>query len=187
MTTFRRAYALRFNYYASAMEVMISGKPPLGWTRRLTKRLSSQPFHISSPPNAAEQDLSAIQRQLAAVGQFRLYTLPIQLRLYAYHRLQWPSQHRVSQSSNEPSRPVKADATAQRGGSKNHLLRRPLRSSEAAAAGQFAQNSEGLGAARQVVRRQLTRLTRQLPLLSNKTADPLANAQRAVKAFVNGL
>jgi hypothetical protein len=74
----------QFNYYASAMEAMISGKPHLGWTAY--KEIEWLDFPRFFSPKAAEQDLGAIQRQLEAVGQFRLETSPTQLRLYAYHR-----------------------------------------------------------------------------------------------------
>jgi hypothetical protein len=74
----------QFNYYASAMEAMISGKPQLGWAAY--KEIEWLDFPRFFSPKAAEQDLLAIQRQLEAVGQFRLETSPNQLRLYAYHR-----------------------------------------------------------------------------------------------------
>jgi hypothetical protein len=74
----------QFNYYASAMEAMISGKPPLGWTAY--KEIERLDFPRFLSPKAVEQDLSAIQRQLEAMGKFWLETSPNQLRLYAYHR-----------------------------------------------------------------------------------------------------
>ncbi|MGI4820194.1 MAG: hypothetical protein ACRYFV_03180 [Janthinobacterium lividum] len=74
----------QFNYYASAMEAMISGKPRLGWTAYKEIEWLDFPRILSS--KAAAQDLPAIQRQLEAVGQFRLEVSPDQLRLYAYHR-----------------------------------------------------------------------------------------------------
>ena len=74
----------QFNYYASAMEAMISGKPQLGWTAYKEIEWLDFPRFFSS--KAAEQDLSAIRRQLEAVGQFRLEAFPALLRLYAYHR-----------------------------------------------------------------------------------------------------
>ena len=73
-----------FNYYASAMEAMISGKPHLNWTAY--KEIEWLNFPRFFSPKAVEQDLSAIQRQLEAVGQFRLENSPDQLCLYAYHR-----------------------------------------------------------------------------------------------------
>lgn len=74
----------QFNYYASAMEAMISGKPHLGWTTY--KEIEWLTFPRFFSPKAIEQDLAAIQRQLEAAGQFRLEACPTQLRLYAYHR-----------------------------------------------------------------------------------------------------
>jgi hypothetical protein len=74
----------QFNYYASAMEAMISGKPPLGWTAY--KEIEWLDFPRFFSPKAVEQDLLAIQQRLEAVGQFWLEASPEQLRLYAYHR-----------------------------------------------------------------------------------------------------
>ena len=74
----------QFNYYASAMEAMISGTPQLGWTAY--KEIEWLDFPRFFSPKAVEQDLQAIQQQLVAVGQFRLDASPDQLRLYAYHR-----------------------------------------------------------------------------------------------------
>jgi hypothetical protein len=74
----------QFNYYASAMEAMISGKPHLGWTAY--KEIEWLDFPRFPSPKAVEQDLPAIQQQLEVVGQFRLEASPDQLRLYAYHR-----------------------------------------------------------------------------------------------------
>jgi hypothetical protein len=74
----------QFDYYASAMEAMISGKPNLNWTAYKEIEWLDFPRYFS--PKTAEQDLSAIQRQLEAVGEFRLEASPDQLRLYAYHR-----------------------------------------------------------------------------------------------------
>jgi hypothetical protein len=74
----------QFNYYASAMEAMISGKPNLNWTAY--KEIEWLTFPRFFSPKVIEQDLAAIQRQLEAVGQFRLENSPDQLRLYAYHR-----------------------------------------------------------------------------------------------------
>jgi hypothetical protein len=74
----------QFNYYASAMEAMISGKPHLGWTAY--KEIEWLAFPRFCSLKAAEQDLGAIQRQLEAVGQFWLEASSTQLRLYAYHR-----------------------------------------------------------------------------------------------------
>jgi hypothetical protein len=74
----------QFDYYARAMEAMISGKPQLGWTAY--KEIEWLDFPRFFPPKAVEQDLPAIQQHLAAVGQFRLEASTDQLRLYAYHR-----------------------------------------------------------------------------------------------------
>jgi len=74
----------QFNYYASAMEAMISGKPQLDWAAY--KEIEWLDFPRFFSPKAIEQDLPAIQRHLETVGQFRLEVSPDQLRLYAYHR-----------------------------------------------------------------------------------------------------
>jgi hypothetical protein len=74
----------QFDYYASALEAMISGKPNLNWTAY--KEIEWLDFPRFFSLKASKQDLLAIQRQLEAVGQFRLETFPDQLRLYAYHR-----------------------------------------------------------------------------------------------------
>ncbi|MGI4734913.1 MAG: hypothetical protein ACRYG7_07005 [Janthinobacterium lividum] len=74
----------QFDYYASAMEAMISGKPQLGWTAYKEIEWLDFPRFLSS--KAVEQDLQAIQQQLETVGEFRLKASPDQLRLYAYHR-----------------------------------------------------------------------------------------------------
>lgn len=78
----------QFNYYASAIEAMISGKPNLNWTAY--KEIEWLDFPRFFSPKAAEQDLAVIQEHLAAVGQFRLEMSPDHLRLYAYHRPSGP-------------------------------------------------------------------------------------------------
>lgn len=74
----------QFDYYVSAMEAMISGKPHLGWAAYKEIEWLAFPRFLSS--KAVEQDLPAIERQLETVGQFRLEASPDHLRLYAYHR-----------------------------------------------------------------------------------------------------
>ena len=74
----------QFNYYASAMEAMISGTPGLGWTAY--KEIEWLDFPKRFSAKATEQDLLAIQQTIEAVGQFQLDTFPDKLRLYAYHR-----------------------------------------------------------------------------------------------------
>ena len=74
----------QFDYYASAMEAMISGKPQLSWAAY--KEIEWLDFPRFLSPKAVEQDLPALQQHLAAVGQFRLEASPDHLRLYAYHR-----------------------------------------------------------------------------------------------------
>jgi hypothetical protein len=74
----------QFDYYARAMEAMISGKPQVGWVAYKEIEWLAFPRFFSS--KAVEQDLPAIQRHLETVGQFRLEVSPEQLRLYAYHR-----------------------------------------------------------------------------------------------------
>lgn len=74
----------QFNYYASAMEAMITGKPQVGWAAYSEIEWLDFPRFFS--PRAVEQDLSAIERQLETVGQFRLEASADHLRLYAYHR-----------------------------------------------------------------------------------------------------
>lgn len=72
-----------FNYYAQAMEAMVSG-PPRGWyAYREVEWLS---FPQVTSDKGVVQDLDALQQHLAAIGQFRLVRLPDSLRLYAYHR-----------------------------------------------------------------------------------------------------
>ena len=74
----------QFNYYASAMEALISGKPQLSWAAYKEIEWLDFPRFLST--KVVEQDLQAIQQQVEAMGQFRLETSPDQLRLYAYHR-----------------------------------------------------------------------------------------------------
>jgi len=63
---------------------MISGKPNLNWTAYEEIEWLDFPRFFS--PKAVEQDLPAIQKHLAAMGQLRLEASTDQLRLYAYHR-----------------------------------------------------------------------------------------------------
>ena len=72
-----------FNYYANAMEAMVSGSPRLGgWVAY--KEIEWLYF----PRFAAggEQNLGQLQQQLARIGQFRVEKSADNLRLYAYLR-----------------------------------------------------------------------------------------------------
>lgn len=72
-----------FNYYASAMESMVSGKPHLGgWCAY--KEIEWLEF--GRVAGAETQDLAAVQRVVEGVGQFRLVLMEDSLRLVAYLR-----------------------------------------------------------------------------------------------------
>jgi hypothetical protein len=73
-----------FDYYATAMEAMITGTPRLGWAAY--KEIEWLDFPRFLPDQAHAQDVAAIEQQLAVVGQFRLEVSADNLRLYAYHR-----------------------------------------------------------------------------------------------------
>ena len=71
------------DYYASAMESMISGRPHLGgWCAY--KEIEWLEFQRVVGDET--QDLAAIQRVIEAVGQFRLVLTADSLRLVAYLR-----------------------------------------------------------------------------------------------------
>jgi hypothetical protein len=74
----------QFDYYATAMEAMITGTPRLGWAAY--KEIEWLDFPRFLNDQASAQDVAAIEQKLAAVGQFRLEASADNLRLYAYHR-----------------------------------------------------------------------------------------------------
>ena len=74
----------QFNYYASAMEAMIIGRPRLGWAAY--KEIEWLDFPRFSSGKAVPQDLAGIQKKIEAVGKFQMDLSPDNLRLYAYQR-----------------------------------------------------------------------------------------------------
>lgn len=74
----------QFDYYATAMEAMITGTPRLGWAAY--KEIEWLDFPRFLNDQARPQDVAAIEQKLAAVGHFRLEASADNLRLYAYHR-----------------------------------------------------------------------------------------------------
>ena len=74
----------QFNYYASAMEAMISGRPRLGWAAY--KEIEWLDFPRFSSDKAMNQDILVIQKKIEAFGQFRMDLSLENLRLYAYQR-----------------------------------------------------------------------------------------------------
>lgn len=72
-----------FNYYASALESMVSGPPSLGgWCAY--KEIEWLEF--GRVVSGETRDLAAIQRVIEGVGQFRVELMPDSLRLFAYLR-----------------------------------------------------------------------------------------------------
>lgn len=72
-----------FNYYANAMEAMVSGRPRLGgWVAYKEIQWVDFPRF----PEGKEQDLEQLEQQLAQIGQFRTAESADNLRLYAYVR-----------------------------------------------------------------------------------------------------
>ncbi|MDO7846815.1 hypothetical protein Q5H92_10640 [Hymenobacter sp. M29] len=72
-----------FNYYATAMEAMVSGSPRLGgWVAYKEIEWLDFPQFAAG----AEQKLGQLQQQLAQIGQFRVEESADNLRLYAYLR-----------------------------------------------------------------------------------------------------
>jgi hypothetical protein len=74
-----------FDYYASAMEAMVSGKPT-GWYAYKEIEWLDFPGLVTTKGKAASasQDLEAIKLLLINVGQFQLELKQGRLRLYAY-------------------------------------------------------------------------------------------------------
>jgi hypothetical protein len=72
-----------FDYYAQAMEAMVSGAPRGWYAYREVEWLTFPQF---TSGKGVVQDVDALQQHLEAIGQFRLVRLPDSLRLYAYHR-----------------------------------------------------------------------------------------------------
>jgi hypothetical protein len=70
-----------FDYYASAVEAMITGTPR-GWYAY--KEIEWLEFPRDTA--VGTQDLAAIQRVIEAVGQFRLVLMPDSFQLVAYLR-----------------------------------------------------------------------------------------------------
>jgi hypothetical protein len=73
-----------FNYYANAMEAMITGSARLGWAAY--KEIEWLDFPRFPRGSAGEQDLGRLQQQLAQMGQFKVEESSDNLRLYAYLR-----------------------------------------------------------------------------------------------------
>lgn len=71
-----------FDYYATAMEAMVSGKPR-GWYAY--KEIEWLDFPRIVNATGATQDLEAIKHILDSAGQFALNSTPDNLRLYAYY------------------------------------------------------------------------------------------------------
>jgi hypothetical protein len=70
-----------FNYYARAMEGLISGKPR-GWY----DYKEIEWLELFPSPGDEAQHLDQLQQAIAQLGQFRLERSPDKLRLYAYYR-----------------------------------------------------------------------------------------------------
>lgn len=72
-----------FDYYATAMEAMVSGSPRLGgWVAYKEIEWLDFPRFAGE----GEQNLGQLQQQLAQIGQFRVKESADNLRLYAYLR-----------------------------------------------------------------------------------------------------
>jgi hypothetical protein len=70
-----------FDYYATAVEGLISGKPR-GWYAY--KEIEW--VELFPSPSDEGQHLDLLQEQMAQLGQFRVERSADKLRLYAYHR-----------------------------------------------------------------------------------------------------
>lgn len=75
----------QFDYYANAMEAMITGIPRLGWT--VYKEIEWLDFPRFSRDIGEAQDLYTIQLKIEEVGCFQINVSADNLRLYAYQRL----------------------------------------------------------------------------------------------------
>jgi hypothetical protein len=74
-----------FDYYASAMEAMVSGKPTGWYAYKEIEWLDFPRFATTKgKATSAIQDLEAIKLLLSNVGQFQLEITQENLRLYAY-------------------------------------------------------------------------------------------------------
>ena len=80
---FHEHTSYNFDYYAHAMEAMVSGVPRGWYAYREVEWLA---FPQVTSGEGVVQDLEALQQQLEAIGQFRLVRSSDSLRLYAYHR-----------------------------------------------------------------------------------------------------
>lgn len=80
---FNEYTSYNFDYYAHAMEAMVSGVPRGWYAYREVEWLA---FPQLTSDKGVVQDLEALQQHLAVIGQFRLVRSPDSLRLYAYHR-----------------------------------------------------------------------------------------------------
>jgi hypothetical protein len=70
-----------FDYYATAMEAMVSGKPRGWYAYKEIEWLELFPS-----PGDETQHLDLLQQQIAQLGRFRVERSPNKLHLYAYHR-----------------------------------------------------------------------------------------------------
>jgi hypothetical protein len=80
---FHEHTSYNFDYYAHAMEAMVSGVPRGWYAYREVEWLA---FPQVTSGEGVVQDLEVLQQHLEAIGQFRLVRSPESLRLYAYHR-----------------------------------------------------------------------------------------------------
>jgi hypothetical protein len=76
----------QFDYYANAMEAMITGTPRLGWAAY--KEIEWLDFPRLPNNKAVTQDIKAIQQKIEEIGHFQLDMSSDNLRLYAYQRPQ---------------------------------------------------------------------------------------------------
>lgn len=73
-----------FDYYASAMETMVSGKPTGWYAYKEIEWLDFPRFTTKGKAVSTEQDLEQIELLLNNMGQFQLELTEEKLRLYAY-------------------------------------------------------------------------------------------------------
>ena len=70
-----------FNYYATAVEALVSGKPRGWYAYKEIEWLDLFPA-----PDKEAKHLDQLQQAIAQLGQFRVEKAADKLRLYAYHR-----------------------------------------------------------------------------------------------------
>ncbi len=74
----------QFDYYANAMEAMITGTPRLGWT--VYKEIEWLDFPRFPRDTGEAQELHTIQLKIEEVSHFQIDASADNLRLYAYRR-----------------------------------------------------------------------------------------------------